>query len=595
MTRLVDESRATHVARLHQQITAFLTLTLFVAALPVSARYPHLLLPLAASVGVGIGLLWRRARELSREIEIDKKYKQQALPDCSFADRTYVGHAMDFAQYRSAFDQEHTRHGRLTHEQEDELHARLVREHMQPFFLPDESNVRHVFVGGASGTGKTELYLSVILGSTIKRGAGCLIFDAKGDEGLITSVYGMADEFHRAEDVLFINFNKPEYSHTYNPLLYGSVREMVSTTMKLFDKKGEQYFRDYARAAMTAALLAIRAQPTKPAFNFSDLAIIFSDFDAFYRLYEGMPSDHPERPIVLSFLKGFEATDREGNTFIDKSQYAKVLRGLANKMLDFSHSEYRHVLNDYSPDIELKSAILANKIIIVVIPALSDKEGVELFGKLFIGDFARAVGQIQQERRKATFPFIAFLDEYPSFADESHTELWQQARSANVSLWPAVQGRGFLSKVGQSFMENLAGNCSHHIYFDMRDPDSREFAVKLAGSTIRRYHSESTSESSGYGHSNAAIGAVRQENRGTGVSRSIREQREDLLQADDFAMEPGNAILIAKRGTYRLSTPMVEFKHGRPRLEDIKLARFEKHNVVGLNLMRQLARGGIDT
>ena len=44
-------------------------------------------------------------------------------------------------------------------------------------------------------------------------------------------------------------------------------------------------------------------------------------------------------------------------------------------MLDFSHSEYKRVLNDYSPDLELKSAILGNKIIVVVIPALQDKEG----------------------------------------------------------------------------------------------------------------------------------------------------------------------------------------------------------------------------
>lgn len=589
---LTDSSRREHVIQLRQRAVAWTFLSLLVAALPFFSRHPLLFLVGGALAGLTVAISWERATALAKQIDVDRKYKQQEIADCHFTDRTFLGYGMDFAQYRDVFDQQERKTGRMDPGDVDELHQKLARDHMGPIFLSDSDITRHVLVFGATGLGKTELYLSVIQSAVLKRGGGCLIFDAKGDEKLIVSVYAMAKEFNRAEDVLFINFNKPDYSHTYNPLLQSSTRELVSTLMKLFDKRGEQFFRDTARAALTAAILAIKAQPQRVAFNFSDLAVLFSNYHELEALYEKMPADHPERDVVWSFLARFNVSGPDGSTYIDTKRYNELLTGLSNKMLDFSHSEHRYILNDYSPDIELKSAILQSKIIVVVVPALSDKEGVELFGKLFLGDFARAVGQIQQERNKAPFPFVAFLDEYASFADESHIELWQQARSANVSLWPAVQGKGFMAKVGPSFMENIAGNNWHHIYFDVRDPETRDYAVRLAGTIIRRYRSETESESFGYGHSNAELGAIRQENKGRSISQGQREMKEDLLQATDFSMPEGNAILIAKRGTYRMVLPMVEFKDPLPRLEEIKLARFEKHNVVGLQLMRNLSKRG---
>jgi intracellular multiplication protein IcmO len=337
-------------------------------------------------------------------------------------------------------------------------------------------------------------------------------------------------------------------------------------------------------------MLTIHAQPNPRAYNFSDLAVLFSDYAEMERLFRNIPRDHPDREVVWSFLKQFHGTDRNGDPVVDTKRYAEWLTGLNVKMLDFSHSEYRRILNDYSPDIELKSAIMRNKIIVVVIPALSDKEGVTIFGKLFLADLARAVGQIQSDRLKPALPFFCFLDEYPSFADESHTELWQQARSANISLWPAIQGKGFMDRVAPFFGDNLATNNWHQFYFDIRDPRTREFATKLAGTTIRKFRSTSDSESFGYSRENTKTGAIRNESLGKGKSSSVREQREDLLQPDDFVMDPGNAIFVAKRGTYRVVLPIVEFASRIPTLDEIALPRFEKPNVQGLNLMRDRQR-----
>lgn len=537
--------------------------------------------------GVAAGLMVRRARKLTSAERVAERYQKAVIPDCMFTNQTFVGMGMEFAQYREAFDRATQEKGRLSPEEHKALHESLVRQ-MIPIYISDDDLTRHVFTVASTGLGKTELFQSVILPSVIKRGSGCLIYDAKGDEKLITSIYAMAREFHREEDVLFINFNKPEYSHTYNPLLFGNTRQVVSSLMKLFDKHGQQFFRDIARAALTSALLAIKGQKTPIAFNFMDLNVLFSNYYELEKLFQSMAETNEDRATVWSFLLRFHGTDSNGNKFIDTKRYAEWLTGLSNKMLDFAHSEYKRILNDYSPDIELKSAILHNKIIVVVIPALSDKEGVELFGKLFMADFARAVGQIQEDRLKPSPPFFAFLDEYPSFADETHLELFQQARSANITLWPAVQGHGFMAKVAPYFGDNLATNCWHHIYFDIRDPNSRDYALKLAGKTVRRYKTESDSENFGYSHENIQTGAKRMESRGRSRSVGTREMIEDLLSPNDFVMDAGNAIMVAKSGVYRLVLPMVKFTRPPPALSEIQLARFDKQQIPGLNLITQL-------
>lgn len=558
----------------------------------VAVLLPFLPTPfwLWSTVGLGAGAYaawsWLQARKLASTEHVAERYQQEVIDDLTFTSQTFVGYGMEFGEYREAYDRASHEKGRLSPEEKKAIHGEQIKR-MKPLFLSDADSTRHVFMVAPTGLGKTELFQSVILPSVIKRGSGCVLFDAKGDEKLIARIYTMAREFHREEDVLFINFNKPEISHSYNPLLNGNTRQIVSTMMKLFDKRGEQFFRDISRAALTSALLAIKGQQRPVAFNFMDLASVFSSYHELERLFHGMPDSNEDKHVVWNFLQRFQGHGKDGQPFVDTTRYAEWLTGLANKMLDFSHSEYRRILNDYVPDIELKSAILGNKIIVVVIPALSDKEGVELFGKLFLGDFARAVGQIQEDPHKPSPPYLAFLDEYPSFADETHLELFQQARSANISLWVATQGIGFMAKVAPFFAENLAGNCWHHIYFDIRDPKSREFASKLAGQTVRRYRAESEGENYGYSHENVQTGARRMESRGRTVSAGTREMVEDLVTANDFEMDEGNAILIAKRGVYRMVLPMVEITRTLPRLNEIRLARFDKHQVAGLNLMQR--------
>ena len=254
---------------------------------------------LGVGVAGGIYIAWSmlQAKRLSEVERVGARYQQTMIPDCTFTDQTFLGYGMEFAQYREAFDRVTAEKGRLSPAEHKALHNELVHQ-MTPIYISDDDLTRHMMVMASTGLGKTELFQAMILPSVIKRGGGCLVFDAKGNENLITSVYAMAREFHREEDVIFINLSHPEYSHTYNPLNQSGTRQIVSTLMKLFSKRGQEFFRDFARTALVAAIICIKGQPKPIAFNFMDLRVLFSDYHAFENLYHTMPDDTEDKAIV---------------------------------------------------------------------------------------------------------------------------------------------------------------------------------------------------------------------------------------------------------------------------------------------------------
>mgnify|MGYP002041091811 FL=1 len=264
----------------------------------------------------------------------------------------------------------------------------------------------------------------------------------------------------------------------------------IRDSMKIQANSTEEFWTDIARYTLTAATLVLKLQPGGPAFNIKDMIALLMDFDLLRYYTERIrPEDskyHKEgMDWLYSYLRNWWKNDEDGWNY---QSYKTLTQGLVSKLSAFAHSEYSSIVNTYAPDVDLKQAILNNEVVVLSMSSLADKDGVELFGKLFISDLARAVGEIQLEKSKPLTMCPAIFDEYPSFMDESQVQLFQLARSANVPIIIAFQGVGFLENISPAFVEMVLGNCWHHLYCDIRDTKTREFAVKLAGSVLSLIH-----------------------------------------------------------------------------------------------------------
>ncbi|MFA5028918.1 MAG: type IV secretion system DNA-binding domain-containing protein, partial [Candidatus Methylomirabilota bacterium] len=78
----------------------------------------------------------------------------------------------------------------------------------------------HTLVLGSSGSGKTQLLLS-LLAQQIQRGGGCLMIDAKVDKQSLQTVLALCRQADRLEDLRVLWPPNPTISHTWNPLLRG--------------------------------------------------------------------------------------------------------------------------------------------------------------------------------------------------------------------------------------------------------------------------------------------------------------------------------------------------------------------------------------
>ncbi|MDX2309987.1 type IV secretory system conjugative DNA transfer family protein [Pseudomonas sp. On1] len=554
----------------------------------VGAAIPFVPLPLTVAIAAGCAiwslLLDRKEAEASTTDIWDAGYIEAPIPDCDFRRSTFLGKAIPWTEWKDRVDAITSTKGIAT---ADDVRRELIDTYpsMIPFMLSDDIMTRHVALLAATGTGKTELLLAIIQ-QQIKKGAGLLLIEAKSDSDFSGSIYGMMEAAGRLDELLIINFEFPEMSHTYNPFFSGGVRATISTAMKLQANSKEEFWTDIARYSLTAAVLALKLQPGEPVFHIKDIIAVLSDFD-----------------LLLSFIRNIRVSDSIYHSdgvewlhsylrfwFDEEKQvwnlrgYKQLLQGLVSKLSAFAHSEYSSIVNTYSPDVDLKEAILQNKVVVLSMSSLADKDGVKLFGKLFISDLARAVGEIQLSKAKPLMMCPAIFDEYPSFMDESQVDLFQLARSANVPIIIAFQGVGFLQNISPAFVEMVLGNCWTHLYCDIRDAQTREFAVKLAGTMIKRFVQESSGSSTGQSYASEQSGLYTNDSEGASSSTGYKATREDILQPEDFAsLDQGDGIIVAKSGTYRVRMPLVRNSFPNVHFKDMRLVRRPRRARSGVN------------
>jgi intracellular multiplication protein IcmO len=554
----------------------------------VGAAVPFM--PLAVSIAVAAASAYwvlrldQLERRLRKPVVWDKSYTESDLPDCDIRRSTFLGKAMPWAEWKGKVDEVNNAEGMAT---ADSVRKTLIEAypHMIPFMLSDDIMTRHVALLAATGTGKTELILAIVQ-QQIRKGAGLILVEAKSDSDLTGAIYAMMKEAGRLDEFQLINFEFPEISHTYNPFFFGSVRAALSTAMRLQANSSEEFWKDIARYSLTAAILAMKLLPGSPAFHIKDIIALLSDFDILREtinsIRESDSKAHRDgKEWLLSYLRyWYEEEKGQWNL----KQFKSLLFGLVSKLSAFAHSEYSRIVNTYSPDVDIKESILSNKVLVLSMSALADKDGVELFGKLFIADLARAVGEIQLSKLKPLMMCPAIFDEYPSFMDEGQVSLFQLARSANVPIIIAFQGVGFLERIDPSFVENVLGNCWTHVYCDIRDSKTRKFAIELAGTMIKRFQSETTGASSGMSYGSDQSGVLTNDSESQSVSSGYKATREELIQPEDFStLDQGDAIIVAKSGTYRARLPMVRNSFPSPHFSEMNLVKRPSRSRAGVH------------
>lgn len=330
-----------------------------------------------------------------------------------------------------------------------------------------EDRMRHMYVIGQTGTGKTTIMKSMII-QDIHNGDGCCFIDPHGTD--IADILANIPA-HRAKDVIYFDpaymprpmgLNMLEYDRNHPETKTFVVNELLGIFDKLFDMKAtggpgfEQYFRN--------ATLLVMEHP-ESGNTLLDISRVFSDKD--YRDYK---LSKCKNPLIVQFWQNAEKTTGDQG-LQNWTQYV-------NSKFDvfMSNDIMRPIVAQEKSAFNIREIMDTKKIFIVNLSKglLGDKNA-SLLGLILIGKFSQAaMGRVDTNVRP---DFFLYIDEFYNFTTPAISSILSEARKYRLSLTVAHQ---YISQLTEDIKGAVFGNIGNMAIYRVSPEDAKYLESKFA-------------------------------------------------------------------------------------------------------------------
>lgn len=323
--------------------------------------------------------------------------------------------------------------------------------------LDQGARLQHTWIIGASGSGKSNLLLNLIL-QDIVAGVGVAVLDPHGD--LIDDILGAIPE-KRREDIVLFDPSDAEYPVGFNIL---SAESEIERTLLASDLVGvfrrlSSSFGDTMGTVLGNAVLAILESSS--GGTLLDLRRFLVD-ERFRKAFLGTVSDEEirffwerEYPLIGSRSVGPILTRLD--TF------------LRPKLI-------RHIVGQREGKLDLSKVMSGRKVFLAKLSqGLIGEENAYLLGSLLLGKFQELALSRQQIAKEARTPFFLYADEFQNFITPSLETLLTGARKYGLGLTLAHQTLAQLSSLPK-VESALYGNAHTRIVFRVGEQDARKLS-----------------------------------------------------------------------------------------------------------------------
>jgi hypothetical protein len=338
-------------------------------------------------------------------------------------------------------------------------------------YLSPEDRLRHLYIIGQTGTGKTGFMKSMII-EDIKNGEGCCFIDPHGSD-ILDILAAVPPE--RYKDVIYfdpadlsrpfaLNFleydlSRPEQkTFIVNELLmifkrlYGDVPESMGPAF-------EQYFRNATQLVM---------EDPSTGSTMLDIARVLSNSE-----FRKAKLAKSLNPIVNQFWN--EIASKAGG----EASLENIVPYITNKFDDFTANDFiRPIVGQQESSFKFREVMDDKKILLINLSKgrLGERNanllGLIIIGKLFMAALSRA------DNPKAPYPpFYLYIDEFQNVTTDSIPGILSEARKYKLSLTVAHQ---FLSQVDEKTRAAVFGNVGNMAVFRVGEEDGEFFAKQFA-------------------------------------------------------------------------------------------------------------------
>lgn len=350
-----------------------------------------------------------------------------------------------------------------------QLGTNTFRGQTLPVRISPEDRLRHLYVIGQTGTGKTG-FLKTLIEQDLKAGNGLCFIDPHGND-ILDVLAAVPPE--RYEDVIYFDpaeisrpfgLNLLEYDASHPEQKTFIVNELLAIFRRLYgdvpESMGpafEQYFRN--------ATLLVMEDPASGS-TLMDIGRVLSD-----TAFRNLKLSRSNNIIVNKFWTEI-ATKAGGEASLEN-----IVPYITNKFDDFTANDFmRPIIGQQESSFNFRDIIDSKKILLVNLSKgrLGERNanllGLILVGKLFMAALSRA------DNPRGNFPpFYLYIDEFQNITTDSIPGILSEARKYKLSLTIAHQ---FLAQLDQNIRDAVFGNVGSMSVFRVGQEDG-EFFEKM--------------------------------------------------------------------------------------------------------------------
>ncbi len=330
-----------------------------------------------------------------------------------------------------------------------------------PIHMAREDRMRHFYVIGQTGTGKTNIMLNMIT-QDIKNGDGCCYIDPHGTD--IQTILSRIPK-ERIDDVIYFDpaytarpmgLNMLEYDPKYPEQKTFVVNEMMGIFNKLFDMKVgggamfEQYFRNSAFLVM---------EDPESGSTLLEITRVLGDKE-----FRDMKLAKCKNPIIKQFWVSAEQTTGD-------QSLANFVPYISSKFDNFiSNDIMRPVVLQQNSVFNFRKIMDEKKILLVNLSKgrLGDINA-NLIGLVLVGKIQMAALSRVDMFGKPMNDFYLYIDEFQNVTTDSIASILSEARKYRLSLNIAHQ---YISQLEDNIKNAVFGNVGSMAVFRVGTEDA---------------------------------------------------------------------------------------------------------------------------
>ncbi len=334
----------------------------------------------------------------------------------------------------------------------------------RPIFMTEKDRMRHFYVIGQTGTGKSK-FLTNLISQDIASGAGVCFIDPHGTD--IEEVLGAVPP-HREQDVIYFDPSRTDRVVGLNMMEFDAakpeqktfvVNELFSIFQKLYGANPESMGPMFEQYFRNAALLIM--EDPESGNTLMDISRVLAD-----ARYRRLKLEKATNPVVIQFWR--EIAGKAGG----EASLENIVPYITSKIDPLTANDYiRPIIGQQQSSFNFRQIMDERKILLVNLSKGRLGElNANLLGMIFVGKILMAALSRVDDPTGNFAPFYLHIDEFQNISTPSIASILSEARKYKLGLAVAHQ---FIAQLDPVIKDAVFGNVGSMAVFRVGNEDAQ--------------------------------------------------------------------------------------------------------------------------